>query len=83
MGLLAWIVFGALAGWIASMIAGTNQRQGCLTDIVVGVLGAAIGGWLLNTLTGVDNVIDFSLSSLLVAVLGAVILLVVLKVLRR
>jgi uncharacterized membrane protein YeaQ/YmgE (transglycosylase-associated protein family) len=65
------------------MIAGTNQRQGCLTDIVVGVLGAAIGGWLLNTLTGVDNVIDFSLSSLLVAVLGAVILLVVLKVLRR
>jgi uncharacterized membrane protein YeaQ/YmgE (transglycosylase-associated protein family) len=83
MGLLAWIVFGALAGWIASMIAGTNQRQGCLTDIVVGVLGAAIGGWLLNTLTGVDNVIDFSLSSLLVAVLGAVILLVVLKVLHR
>lgn len=83
MGLLAWIVFGALAGWIASMIAGTNQRQGCLTDIIVGVVGAAIGGWLLNTLTGVDNVIDFSLPSLLVAVLGAVILLVVLKVLRR
>ena len=83
MGLIAWVVFGALAGWIASMIAGTNRQQGCLTDIIVGVIGAAVGGWLINTLTHSDNVIGFNLTSLLVAVLGAVILLVIIKVLRR
>jgi uncharacterized membrane protein YeaQ/YmgE (transglycosylase-associated protein family) len=83
MGWLAWIIFGALAGWIASMIAGTNRKQGCLTDIVVGILGAFIGGWLMNTLTGEPNVIGFNLPSLLVAVLGAVILLVIIKLLRR
>ena len=60
-----------------------NRKQGCLTDIVVGILGAFIGGWLMNTLTHETNVIGFNLPSLLVAVLGAVILLVVLKVLRR
>ena len=83
MGLLAWIIFGALAGWIASMIAGTNRQQGCLTDIIVGVVGAFIGGWLMSTLTGRPNIIDFNLPSLLVAVLGSVVLLVILKVLRR
>ena len=46
MGFIAWIVLGALAGWIASLIAGTNRQQGCLIDIIVGIVGAFIGGFL-------------------------------------
>ena len=43
-GIVSWIVIGALAGWVASLIMGTNDRQGCLLDIVVGIVGAFIGG---------------------------------------
>ncbi|HAM45894.1 MAG TPA: GlsB/YeaQ/YmgE family stress response membrane protein, partial [Propionibacteriaceae bacterium] len=52
MGWLAWIIFGALAGWVASMLAGTNDRQGCIVDIIVGVVGAFVGGILVQFLTG-------------------------------
>ena len=47
MGFLSWLIMGALAGWIASLIAGTNRQQGCLIDIIVGIVGAFIGGFLL------------------------------------
>ena len=51
MGLISWILFGALAGWVASIFMGTNKRQGCLLNIVVGVIGALIGGFLIQLLT--------------------------------
>jgi uncharacterized membrane protein YeaQ/YmgE (transglycosylase-associated protein family) len=77
MGLVTWIIFGALAGWVASMIAGTNQRQGCFLNIVVGVVGAFIGGLIMEFLTGSDFSFSFNLRSFGVAVVGAVLLLAI------
>ena len=83
MGIIAWIIFGALAGWVASMIMGTNRRQGCLLDIVVGVVGAFVGGFVVEVLTGRNFNTRFNFSSFIVAVIGAVILLAILNLLRR
>jgi uncharacterized membrane protein YeaQ/YmgE (transglycosylase-associated protein family) len=79
--LIAWIIFGALAGWIASMIMKTNAQQGALGNIIVGILGAFIGGFLVRTLTG-NDVSGFNLASLIVAILGAVILLAIVRAFR-
>jgi uncharacterized membrane protein YeaQ/YmgE (transglycosylase-associated protein family) len=83
MGWLAWIIFGALAGWVASIIAGTNKRQGCILDIVVGVVGAFVGGLLVQLFSGQPLDFGFNLTSFLVAVIGAVVLLFGLRLLRR
>lgn len=77
MGVISWILFGALAGWVASMLMGTNARQGCLGNIVVGVVGAFIGGFLVEFLTGRGVSFDWNWRSFGVAVLGAVILLAI------
>jgi uncharacterized membrane protein YeaQ/YmgE (transglycosylase-associated protein family) len=82
MGLLSWIVFGALAGWVASLLTGTNRRQGCLMDIVVGVIGALVGGFLVNLLGG-DVSIGWNPISFIVAVGGAILLLLVTGAARR
>ena len=76
MGLLAWIVVGLLAGWIAGMVTG-RKNQGCITKIVVGVIGALIGGALDNAAGG-DGIGEFGLRSVLVAAVGATIFLFVL-----
>lgn len=82
MEILIWILFGALAGWIASLIAGTDAQQGALGNIVIGILGALIGGMVVRSLGGA-GVTGFNLGSLLVAILGAVILLFLFKALTR
>ncbi|HUS26389.1 MAG TPA: GlsB/YeaQ/YmgE family stress response membrane protein [Nevskiaceae bacterium] len=82
MGIIAWIIFGALAGWVASMIAGTNAQQGLLANIVVGILGAVLGGFVFS-LFGGSGVSGFNLWSFVVAVVGAVILLAILKSFRK
>ncbi|HRH55303.1 MAG TPA: GlsB/YeaQ/YmgE family stress response membrane protein [Candidatus Paceibacterota bacterium] len=82
MEFLIWIVFGALAGWIASMIMKTNGQQGLLLDIIVGIVGAVLGGWIMS-LFGQQGVEGFNLYSFLVAVLGAVVLLAIVKMVRR
>lgn len=74
-GILAWIIFGAIAGWLASMIAGNNGEQGLIGNIIVGILGAVIGGWLAGFLLDSPGVTGFNLSSFIVAVVGAVLLL--------
>jgi uncharacterized membrane protein YeaQ/YmgE (transglycosylase-associated protein family) len=76
MGLIAWIILGALAGWIASMIMGTDAEQGAFANIVVGIIGALIGGLVMG-MFGASGVTGFSLYSLLVAIGGAVLLLAV------
>jgi uncharacterized membrane protein YeaQ/YmgE (transglycosylase-associated protein family) len=81
MGIILWIIFGALAGWIASLIMGTDARQGALANIAVGILGAVIGGWVMSVI-GNSGVSGFNLYSLLVAVLGAVIFLAILRAFR-
>lgn len=76
MSIIVWIIFGALAGWIASMIAGTNAEQGAIANIIVGIIGAFIGGFIMSMLGG-SSVNGFNLYSLLVAIGGAVVLLMV------
>mgnify|MGYP005842005847 CR=1 FL=1 len=83
MGLLAWIIIGALAGWLASIVTGRNERQGCIMNIVVGVVGALLGGFLVQLLTGVGFDFGFNLRSFLVAVLGSVVLLLLIGLVRR
>lgn len=78
--LLLWIVLGAIAGWIASMIVKSNQSLGL--DVIVGIVGAVIGGWVMN-LFGAAGANGFNLYSLIVAILGAVILLTIVKMIRR
>lgn len=80
MSILLWIILGAIAGWVASMI--TNTNNGLLMDIVVGIIGAVIGGWIMNSL-GSAGTTGFNLWSLIVAILGAVVLLVIVKAVRR
>lgn len=82
MGILVWIVFGALVGWIASMITRTNDQQGGLANIIVGIIGALIGGLISRGLGG-EGITGFNISSFLVALLGAVILVTIVKVLTR
>ena len=83
MNFIVWIIFGALAGWIASLIAGTNRQQGCLIDIIVGIVGAFLGGFIFQTLGVGPKVTGFNLPSLLVAVVGAVVLLFIVKAVQR
>lgn len=78
MGLCATIVLGGLAGWLASIIAGTNARMGAIANIVVGVIGAVVGGMVFNVLGG-SGVTGFNLYSLLVSVVGASVVLFVAK----
>lgn len=77
MGILSWIIFGALAGWVASILTGRNQRMGCIANIVVGVVGAFIGGLLLEFATGRNFGFGWDWRSFGVAVIGAVVLLAI------
>jgi uncharacterized membrane protein YeaQ/YmgE (transglycosylase-associated protein family) len=83
MNLILWLIAGAVIGYIASRIMGTNSQQGLLLDIVVGVVGAFLAGWFLTPLFGIGtiNQNDFSLPALLVSLLGAVLLLAIVKLL--
>ena len=74
MNIIVWIVFGGIAGWIASLIMGADARMGMLMNIVVGIVGAMVGGFVMNFF-GYAGVTEFDLYSLGVAILGAVILL--------
>jgi uncharacterized membrane protein YeaQ/YmgE (transglycosylase-associated protein family) len=80
MGILGWIILGGIAGWIASAL--TGSRDGCLMNIVIGIVGALIGGFVFS-LIGSTGFSGFNLWSLFVAVVGAVILLVVVGAVRR
>jgi uncharacterized membrane protein YeaQ/YmgE (transglycosylase-associated protein family) len=85
MNFILWIVIGGILGWLASMVMRTNAQQGLFLNIVVGIAGALLGGWLLAPLFGTStiNQSDFSIGSLLVSFLGAVILLAIVNLIRR
>ena len=82
MGILAWILLGGVAGWLASMIMGTDASQGIIGNIIVGIIGALIGGFLFNTFGGA-GITGFNLFSLFVATVGAVVLIWVVGLIRR
>jgi uncharacterized membrane protein YeaQ/YmgE (transglycosylase-associated protein family) len=75
---------GAVIGWLASMIMRTNAQQGFLLDVVVGIVGSLLGGWLLSPLFGIPSELTtLNIQSLLVALLGAIILLAIVNLIRR
>jgi uncharacterized membrane protein YeaQ/YmgE (transglycosylase-associated protein family) len=85
MNFLIWIIIGGIIGWLASMVMRTDAQQGMFLNIVVGIIGALLGGWLLAPLfgTGTINQNDFSVASLIISFLGAVVLLAIVNLFRR
>ncbi len=85
MNLLIWLVVGGSIGWIASLIMRTDAQQGLLLNVVVGIVGAMLGGWLISPLIGVGtiNQSNFSIGALAVSLVGAVILLAIVNLFRR
>ena len=80
MGIIAWLIFGGIAGWIASMIMGTDAQQGMLLNIIVGIVGAFIGGFVARLLGfGSESFEFFDIGSWITAILGAVILLFIVR----
>lgn len=82
MGIISWIILGALAGWLASLFMKTDAQMGAIANIAVGIIGSVIGGYVMNFFNraGVEK---FSLYSLGVAFLGAIIFLAIFKAIRR
>ena len=85
MNFVAWLVVGGLLGWVASIVMGTNARQGAVMNIIVGLVGALLGGWIISPLIGgaTINQGDFSVVSLLASFIGAILLLGIASLLRR
>lgn len=85
MNFIIWLVVGGVIGWLASMMMKTNNQQGVILNVVVGIVGAMLGGWLISPLVGVGtiNQNNFSLPALLVSLLGAAVLLAVVNLFRR
>lgn len=81
MGIIAWIILGGVAGWVASMVMKTDAQQGIFLNIVVGIIGAVLGGWIMS-LIGEYGVTGFNIYSFLVALLGAIVFLAILRALR-
>lgn len=82
MGIILWIIFGALAGWVASVIMKTNYSQGTMMDIIMGILGSIVGGFLMG-MVGQSGVDGFNLYSFVVAVIGAMVIIYVGRMLRN
>ena len=82
MGIILWIIFGALVGWVASLIMKTDAQQGALLNIIIGIVGALLGGFIMNFL-GQSGTSGFNLYSFMVALLGAVVLIAIVKAVRR
>lgn len=85
MNFIIWLIVGGIIGWLASLVMKTDGQQGMILNVVVGIVGALVGGWLLSPLLGAGtlNQGDFSVMGLLVSFGGAVILLLVVNLVRR
>jgi uncharacterized membrane protein YeaQ/YmgE (transglycosylase-associated protein family) len=85
MNLIIWLIVGGIIDWLASMVMRTDAQQGWILHIVVGIVGALLGGWLLSPLVGAGTVNqgDFSLLGLLVSFGGAILLLFIVNLVRR
>ena len=81
MNLILWLIIGGIIGWLASIVMKTNAQQGMILNVIVGVGGAVLGGWLFGR--GTINNADLSVPGLLVSFVGAVILLAIVNLIRR
>lgn len=75
MNWLVWLIFGGLAGWIATILTGTNARFGIIGNIIIGIIGAWLGGWLAGVIFKSPGVTGFDVRSFIIAVIGSVVLL--------
>jgi uncharacterized membrane protein YeaQ/YmgE (transglycosylase-associated protein family) len=84
MNFLIWLIVGGIVGWLASLVMKTDAQQGILLNVVVGIIGAFIGGWVVSPMVGVGTINEgISIGSILVSLVGAVILLAVVNLFRR
>ena len=85
MNFIIWLVVGGILGWLASLIMKTDAQQGIGLNIVVGIIGALVGGWLISPLIGggTINQGDFSVMGLVSSLIGAIILLAIVNLVRR
>ena len=85
MGLIILIIVGGILGWLASIVMRTDGQQGIFLNVIVGIVGAPLAGFILNPMLGGGNIMagDFSASSLLVSFIGAVVLLAIVNLVRR
>ena len=85
MNFIIWLIVGGVIGWLASIMMKTNDQQGMFLNVVVGIVGAMVGGWFISPLVGVGtiNQDNFSLPALLVSLVGAAILLAIVNLVRR
>ncbi|HET9977251.1 MAG TPA: GlsB/YeaQ/YmgE family stress response membrane protein [Burkholderiaceae bacterium] len=85
MNIIIWLVVGGVIGWLASLMMKTDGQQGIILNVVVGIVGAMLGGWIISPLVGGGTINQdvFSLTSLVVSFLGAAILLAIVNLLRR
>ena len=84
MGIIIWLIVGGIVGWLASIIMGRDAQQGVLLNIVVGIIGALLGGWLISPLVGVGTINEgITIGSFLVSLVGAVILLFIVNLFTR
>jgi uncharacterized membrane protein YeaQ/YmgE (transglycosylase-associated protein family) len=84
MGLIIWLIVGGIVGWLASLVMRTDGQQGILLNIVVGIVGAFLGGWLISPLVGVGTINQgISIGSVVVSLIGAIILLAIVNLFRR
>ena len=81
--LIVWVIVGAIAGWLTSMVMRTNRQQGLLEDIIVGVVGGVIGGFVFNSLGIAGAVTGLNVTSVVVAFVGGIILIALLRAVRR
>ena len=82
MGILSWIVVGLIAGWLAGLLMSGDEGMGVLGHLILGVVGAFVGGFLAGAITGGDYITGFNLTTILVATLGAVVVLAIARLLR-
>jgi len=83
-GIIIWLIVGGIVGWLASIIMKTNAQQGILLNIVVGIVGALLAGFLISPLVGVGSINEgVSVASILISLVGAIILLAIVNMFRR
>lgn len=82
MGIIGWVIIGAVAGWIASLVTGNDKKMGAGKNILVGIIGGVIGGFVMNLLGGY-GVTGFNIWSLFVATIGSIILLLIVNAFQR
>lgn len=84
MGIIVWLIVGGVVGWLASIIMRTNAQQGILLNVIVGIVGALLAGFIISPLIGVGTINDgITIASFLVSLVGAVILLAIVNLFRR